>query len=227
MSHHGYIDESGTLGHQQIMTVALVVLNGARAADKLHVKLAKATVPNAPKMRGLAELEKWYASQRLHFADMENTRKLKLGKALSTATVAVFVASFKHVDVNSSHEQRFEIYKRLLKATINSAFETFSDLSIGIAKQGGWEDYEKPLLAELRDLPEAFTAKGFYRKGVFYLASGAKPGLQIADFYASSSRNARLAHSGVDDLTGPYELIKHQVKNFEEIVLETLIQKEK
>lgn len=49
MSHHGYIDESGTLGHQQIMTVALVVLNGARAADKLHVKLAKATVPNAPK----------------------------------------------------------------------------------------------------------------------------------------------------------------------------------
>ncbi len=218
MSHHGYIDESGTLSHHEVMTVALVILNGARAAKKLHIRLAKSTIPNPPRTRGLGELEKWYASQQLHFADMETTRKLKLGKALSIENVEVFIASYKHQSANSSHEARFIMYKNLVKSTVSNAFRSYEDLTICIAKQGGWEDYGKSMLEELRLLPEAFTKQGDYRKGDFYLASASNPGLQIADFYASSSRNAMLICHDTNDLCAPYELIKHQICRFEQII---------
>jgi hypothetical protein len=217
MSNYGYIDESGTLSHQEVMTVALVILNGARAAKKLHKKLVQSTIPNPPKTRGLREVEKWYASQQLHFVDMETTRKLELGKALSTENIEVFIASYKHKRVDCSHEARFVIYKNLVKSTVNSAFGTYKELTICIAKQGGWEDYGKALLEELRLLPETFSKQGTYRKGDFYLASSSTPGLQIADFYASSSRNAMITCNDAKNLCAPYELVKHQIRKFDEI----------
>lgn len=44
MPHYGFIDESGTLQEHEVLTVALVVLDGARVADKLHLKVSKSVL---------------------------------------------------------------------------------------------------------------------------------------------------------------------------------------
>jgi hypothetical protein len=41
MTHYGFIDESETMPKDKIMTVALMILHGKHAADKVHFQLAK------------------------------------------------------------------------------------------------------------------------------------------------------------------------------------------
>jgi hypothetical protein len=223
MPRYGFIDESGTLDNHKVLTVALVIFEGARTAEKLHLKIVKSVFP-VPKARGLAEKEKWFAAQKLHFVDMNDDRKLKLGKELGKANISAFIASYWHSDENCSHEHRFGMYKELVKATINKALEDFDELAISIAKQGGWEKYGKQLIQELRPLPEAFTSAKRQVKSDFFLASAAKPGLQIADFYASSCRNFLLA-DGDENLAAPYQLVNHRVRHFEQIRLDVLKRK--
>lgn len=226
MPHYGFIDESGTLQEHEVLTVALVVLDGARVADKLHLKVSK-SVFTPPKTRGLAEKEKWFAAQKLHFADMDERQKLAMGAELAKANIAAVITNYWHTDESTSHEHRFAMYRSLVKATINKAFESFDDLMISVSKQGGWESYGPSFLQELRLLPDEFTKRGDYRKGYFFLSSAAKPGQQIADYFASSSRNFLLAKSDAS-LSSPYECVQHQVRHFEEMkAVAELLAKEK
>jgi hypothetical protein len=90
---------------------------------------------------------------------------------------------------------------------------------VSIAKQGGWESYGPTLIRELRSQPEQYITDSNYRKVGFFLASPSKPGHQIADFYASSSRNFLIA-DGNSSMVAPFERVSHQVVSLEEVNFE-------
>jgi hypothetical protein len=217
MIKHGFIDESGTLADQGVMTVALVLLNGARTAEKLHPKLTKSIYPTHS-ARGLKQMEQFYASQELHFAQMNDKQKLAIADVLSKSNITAFVGFCQHTEDSTEHNHRFLMYRELLKLTINKAFETTDELIVSIAKQGGWESYGGELISELRYLPQAFTRTGQFRKGEFFLSSPLKQGLQIADFYASSSWHFLRAGQNTAQCAA-YERIRHQVAHFGELTL--------
>jgi hypothetical protein len=198
------------------MTVALIVLDGVRAADRLHLRIAKSLAPAPSKTRGRAALEKWYEKHQVHFVDMDEEHKLMVGNELGKANITAFIAGYWHTEESTTHEHRFAMYKQLVKTTTRRAFWAFDDLVVAIAKQGGWDTYGRPFMEELRQVPDEFISAGIYRKGAFFLSSPAKPGPQIADFYASSSRSFLLAETDAS-LAAPYELIQHQVRHFERI----------
>lgn len=215
MTKHCFVDESGTMADQHVMTVAVVVLDGARTAEKIHPKLTRAVFA-PPKVRGLKELERWYAAQELHFTEMNESQKLAVGSVLGAANISVVIGYCKHSIVDVAHDVRFELYRELLKCTIRKAFLLDNEFVVSIAKQGGWESYGPSLISELRTLPEQFTTGGNYRKANFLLASPSKQGHQIADFYASSSRNFLIA-DGNNAMSAPFDRVSHQVVHFEEL----------
>lgn len=134
---HAFIDESGTLQDQEIMTVALVVLDGARSAEKLHLKASK-VIFTRPTTRGLKEREKWFASRTLHFAEMNDDQKLALGSELGRSNIASVIASHWHTEASSTHEHRFAVYSKLVEMTILRAFEFYKQLNIALpSKEAG------------------------------------------------------------------------------------------
>ncbi len=212
---HAFIDESGTLQDQEIMTVALVVLDGARSAEKLHLKASK-VIFTPPKTKGLKEREKWFASRTLHFAEMNDDQKLALGSELGRANIASVIASHWHTEASATHEHRFAVYSKLVEMTILRAFEFYKQLNIAIAKQGGWQVYGPPFLEQLRKLPGQYKYNtGQYREADIYLASSANHGIQLADFFASSCRNYLLSKSA-NRLAEPYERVQHLVVQLDE-----------
>jgi len=215
-SRYAFIDESGTLQHHEVMTVALIVLDGVRAADKIHLRLVKSLSIAPSQKHGRMALDEWNEKQQIHFTDMDEGHQLSIGTELGKANISVFIASHWRTKESVTHEHRFGVYKQLVKTTIRAAFGTFDDLVVAIAKQGGWEAYGKPLIEELRLLPGEFMSAGMYRKGTFFLSSGAKPGPQIADFYASASRHFLLARTDAS-LAKSYERIQHQIRHFERL----------
>ena len=218
MAKHCFVDESGTVAHQEIMTVALVMLEGGRTAEKLHPKLTKLAF-RKPKLRGLKELERWYETRELHFINLSDAEKLAIGQELAKANIKAFVGYCRHTDESSEHEHRHLMYTELLKKTIHKAYEVEEDLVISIGKQGGSDIYGPPLLRALREIPQVLSAGGTYRRGNFFLASPSKQGQQISDFYASASWHY-LQSGGDANRSGAFDLIKHQLC-LEEISLET------
>jgi len=208
MPHHAYIDESGTREHQGIMTVAAVVFEGANSAAKLHESVMKELNPR------YFELVKEAKRQRrklpsMHYVDLSDVHKSRAGARLAKANVSVFSASFWYESTTMEHDERFAIYGQLVKTVITSAFERFQEIEIAIAKQGGWQDYGRAFLADLKEIPKEFSQNGHYRKGEIYLASAAKAGIQLADFYVGCIRDYHRDEASV------HELIKHQVVTYE------------
>ena len=188
MVHHAFIDESGTREHQGIMTVAAVVLDGAKAAAKLHESVMKELNPK------YLELVKERKKQRrklpsMHFADMSEDAKSKASAHLAKANVSVFSASFWYDQSEMDHDERFSIYKQLVKIVITQAFNKHENIEIAIAKQGGWQQYEREFLAEVKQIPQGFMEQNKFCKGNAYLVSAAKPGIQLADFYVGCIRD--------------------------------------
>src|ERR1039457_4937224 len=163
MPHYVFIDESGTMEHQDVMTVAAVVFEGAHSAVNLHDHVMGDLNPNyAQLLKHLKHRRQGSKLPRLHFTDMTDQQRATAGKRLAMAKVAVFTASYWYKTQSMSHETRFEIYTELVKLSIQKAFETHKELEVGIAKQGGWQDYERKLVTELKQIPAGFTHKGDY-----------------------------------------------------------------
>ncbi len=209
---------------QEIMTVALVMLEGVRTAEKLHPRLTKLAF-RAPKARGLKELERWYETLVLHFINLSDREKLAIGRELATANIKAVVGYCRHTSESEDHEHRHLMYTELLKKTISTAYENEEDLVVSIGKQGGSDIYGPPLLSTLREIPQTFTSGGTYRRGDFFLASPSKQGEQISDFYASASWHY-LQSGGDASRSGAFELIKNQI-SLEEISLVKELAKEK
>src|ERR1700722_3216115 len=169
MAHHAYIDESGTMDHQGVMTVAMVIFEGAHSAQKLHTQILTALIPNYVQV-----INKYRKGRRsvgampgLHFSDMDDHHKRLVTTVLSDAKLTSYTASYIHQPEPKTHEVRFAIYTALVKTTIRSALEHHQNLFIGVAKQGGWQNYEHDFFSRLRDVPEEFARKRSHRKVEF------------------------------------------------------------
>jgi len=205
MTHHAYIDESGTLDHQEVMTVAMVVLEGSFSAQSIHKEAALKVNP------------RWFEKSRralkvhFHYADMLKEHKLSVGGVFGKKRIDCFTSCFYHDGNLKSSSERFGIYTQLIKSCLIQGYEIYDDLTILIERQGGWDSYKAALVSELNTIPEQFTKRGRFCTGKFELKSGTKPGLQLADFYAGATRDFLLAHKD-SSLADAYELIKHQVR---------------
>jgi hypothetical protein len=109
MTYYGFIDESGTMPRDKIMTVALIILHGKHAANKIHFQLAKLLYSHS-KIKGRGKLERWYNRKELHYADMTSIDKLIIGENLAKASLNAYVASVKHINMHDTHTFRFALY---------------------------------------------------------------------------------------------------------------------
>lgn len=208
MVNHAYIDESGTMDHQGVMSVAMIILEGAHSAQKLHDQVMTALHPK------YIELVKQMKKDRkpsnylphLHFADMSDQQKRIVSSRLAQAKATVFTAHHWH-EGDKTHQERFEIYTELVKMCTRKAFESHRELVIGIAKQGGWQKYESDFCSVLRMVPDEFSREGIYRKANFELLSAVRPGVQLADFYAGTVRDFIIDES--ERLS--YDLLQEQI----------------
>lgn len=209
MVKHVFIDESGTRENQELMTVAAVVFEGANSADRLHLSAMKVLNPK------YLELVKELKKQRkelpsMHYIDMSDAQKREVGERLAQAQITVYSASFWYDPENKyEHNERFNVYKQLVTKVIEDAFKQHKELSIAIAKQGGWKEHGAAFLRELKSIPENYRRQhSDYREGEFYLLSAAKSGIQLADFYVGSIRDSHR------DIHTSHDKIKHQVKTY-------------
>lgn len=204
------------MDHQGVMSVAMVILEGANSAQRLHDHVMTALNPK------YSQLVKQLKKDRkplpgLHYADMSAEYKRIVAGRLSEAKVTVLTAHHRHQS-DKSHSERFSIYGELIKTCVRTAFETHGELIVGVAKQGGWQKYEQDFCASLRLLPDEFTKQGNYRKAEFKLLSAAKPGIQLADFYVGAVREFTMDES----VTVPFDLIREQVISREFQALEVV-----
>lgn len=208
MSFHAYLDESGTMDHQGVMSVAMIILEGANSAQKLHDHVMTALNPKYIQLIKQMKKERKQAKDmpHLHFADMTLDQKCKVGGALANAKVRVYTAHHLH-HREKTHQERFEIYTELVKLCIWKAMKDHNTLVITIAKQGGWQKYERDFLAQLRALSEKFTRIRNYRQVSIELRSAIKPGIQLADFYVGAVREYTMDRS----TAGPYTFIREQI----------------
>jgi hypothetical protein len=208
MTHHAYVDESGTMDFQGVMTVAMVVLEGSHSAKRLHEHIMTALNPQYPQLVKQLKKERKSTSElpQLHFADMTGAQKRDISDRLAKAKVTVFAASHWHEGAKT-HDERFQIYTELVKMCIRSGFNYHKELAIAIAKQGGWPKYQQDFLARLRTLPGEFTGAGNFRKADLELQSAVKPGIQLADFYVGAVRDFLMDESLFPD----FYLIQQQI----------------
>src|SRR5580700_7133557 len=117
MPHYAYIDESGTMDHQDVMTVAAVVFEGAHSAAKLHDHVMRALIPKYGQL--LRQLnkgrQKGSKRPRMHFTDMDDANKSVVADLVRTAKLTVFTASYWYESLSLSHDTRFCIYTELVK----------------------------------------------------------------------------------------------------------------
>jgi hypothetical protein len=219
MTYYGFIDESGTMPKDKIMTIALVILHGKHAADKVHFHVAKLLYPN-PKIKGRARLEHWYDKQKLHYADMSAIDKLTVGESLAKVSIKAYVASTRHTNMSKTHSFRFQLYKELVKSTINAALADFEDLVINIGRQGGSQKYGSDLIKELQILQNENNRQ--IRKNKIFLLSASNAGIQLADFYASASRDYILSKSTAISAT-PYAKVCHQITQLPELEITPIL----
>ncbi len=210
MPHFVYIDESGTMDHQGVMSVAAVVFEGAHSAQNLHDQVMKALDPQYYQLVKRLKKERKPANEmpHLHFTELNDDQKRTVASRLAKAKLSIFTASYFHEPTPKNHDARFAIYTEVVKMTIRDTLEDHKELVIAIGKQGGWQKYERDFRAQLRPLVEELTRSGNYRKADFILLPATKPGIQIADFYVGTIRD--LHKSDADSLPVACDLLRQQ-----------------
>jgi len=203
----GYIDESGTRDYQKVMTVALIVLEGKFSANKIHHEALNSLVPH----RTRPETNTQFLASGMHYCDMSKKQRSLVGLVLSRHPIECFISCHYHETNETSHAARFSIYTKLLITCLEEALKTHRDLVVTIGQQGGWSGYCTPLIKDLQNVVTAASGQRGFRKAKFALQSAAKPGIQLADFYAGATRDHLLTSRGGRSTT-PYDLIAHQVK---------------
>jgi hypothetical protein len=73
MTKHCFIDESGTMDHQGVMSVALITLEGVNSAQRLHDQIMTALDSGyLARVKLLKKERKSTHWPRLHYADMSS-----------------------------------------------------------------------------------------------------------------------------------------------------------
>ncbi len=214
MTKHSYIDESGTKDDQEVMALALIVLEGGFTAAKIHKHLIASLNPkyvDSKKVGGKAK-------PALHYADMSKEHKRTSGLVLASYSVDCFASYYYHDGSEKTHEQRHSIYSNLVKNCVSQAFHVYDELEIGIAQQGDWQSYATNLVSELQGAVTTLSRRYQFKKANFDFLSAAKPGIQLADYYVGAVRGHLLKHKD-ESLGDAYELIQNQVRD---LAMETI-----
>jgi hypothetical protein len=186
---YAYIDESGTREYQGVMTVALIVLEGRRTAEKLHEKVMCTLFEDYIEKRKLFKKKAIHRLPYLHYTEMSRNHRERVGVKLAAASVSAYVSYYWHDGKATKHEQRFEIYTNLVKESILLATRDHNELSVTVAQQGGWQGYERQFEQQLKALEYDHTNGRMYRRLTIKLNSARHPGIQLSDFYAGVSRD--------------------------------------
>jgi hypothetical protein len=207
---YGYIDESGTLVEQQVMTVGLVLLDGRRSADRIAERILKELYPH------LTELPKELGKKKLHFADMQEATQIKVARHLAQEKLCGVINSHWHSSESETHQILFSRYTMMIQLLLYKGLElTSGDLQLVIAEQGSPEIYKGKLFADLDKTVELYRRRtGVYRKVGFELNSAQiVRGLQLADFYAGTVRKMWLEglQGREAKASAPYRQIEHQI----------------
>jgi hypothetical protein len=206
MLRYAYIDESGTREYQKVMTVALVLLDGKRTAERIIDKLGALFHADH------AKRSRRRNSTDLHYANLSRADRERLANELANARISAFVSYYWHDGKAAKHQQRFAIYASLVKETIQLALANSPQLSVTIAQQGGWRGYERAFESSLKLLEHNHTTGSeTYRKLEIDLQPARRPGVQLADFYAGACREYLLDPDCPTTGT-PFRSIKHQVE---------------
>jgi hypothetical protein len=211
MVHYAYIDESGTQPEHQVMTVSLVLVNGRRAAERVHLRVLKELHPH------LVHEAKALSKKKLHFSDMPDDIQIVVARHLAQEQILSVINFYWHNGEDEPHEVIFGRYTRMVQLLLYRALElTTGELRVVIAQQGGWETYETPFLAEIEKSAKLFSKrnKQVFRQIDYELKPAQSVcGLQLADFYAGTVRKMF-----IDSLTGleghlssPYSQVQHQI----------------
>lgn len=150
---------------------------------------------------------------QLHYTDMDSLQRHLVGKQLSGIKVSVFASVYQHHN-KKHHEEYFAIYRQLVHQVIEKALEEYKYLTVIIAKQGGWQKYQRYFLTDLKRIPEKHITAGRFVKAKFSLDSAINPGIQLADFYAGILREHILT-TKIDSQSFNYELLNSQYKSIE------------
>lgn len=210
MSYWGFVDESGTLAEQKVMTVSLVLVDGSRTADRINERILKDLHPH------LAKDLKVLMKKNLHFVDMSESEQSRAAKILAKEKIAAVINSHWHSGEDEPYEVIFGRYTRMVQNILYKGLEfTSGDLNLVIAQQGGWETYEHNFLEEVGKAVLLFRQRQkAYRKVDMQLKPAHQiRGLQLADFYAGSGRKMLLERlDGSEGASSPYDQVEHQVR---------------
>ena len=208
---YGYIDESGTLVEQQVMTVSLVLLDGRRTADRITERILKELFPH------LAGSVKDLNKKKLHFTDMQEPTQNLVASHLAKEKISGVINSHWHSNASETHQELFSRYTKMVQLLLYKGLEmTSGDLQIVIAEQGSPDTYKGKLFGDLGKTVELYRRRtGAYRSVGFELKSAQTVrGLQIADFYAGTVRKMWL--EGLQGLeskaSAPYRHVEHQIR---------------
>jgi len=208
MPHYAYIDESGTLFDQQVMTISLLVLPSPHAHTKIHKQVLKGIHENYD---AKVKSAKGAGSKRpgIHYREMENDHRLAAAEILAAeANVSVITCIHYHEGCPTTYDEFFARYQAMVKMVIADAIEMYEDLELFIAVISGPKgDYQTPLLAEIEEIRQELHQRLGFRKLKVSFAKAAMAGVQLADFYAGARREYLLPAG--DNKSGAYELIEH------------------
>jgi hypothetical protein len=205
---YGFIDESGTMDDQEIMTVGLIILDGQFASRKIQTSILKALYP-----KRFAEKKSKRGADKslmLHYFELEPAQKADVARILAEHNITCHCSYYYHDGKVKTHEERSAIYRSMVRACILSALESHEELDICVARQGAGPEQKSEFLAELRLIPDNCRKK--YRKVKFSLGTNAHEGVQLADFYVGATRDyfrSSLLQDGT--LATAYQIIEPQV----------------
>jgi len=215
MTHFAYVDESGTKDDQEVMTVALVVMEGAATAAAVQKHMLAVLHPKHKNKNQ----NRSGAKPKLHFTDMKMPQVRACGKVLAAYPINCFSSHYYHDGKAKSHEERHSIYVSLVEECLKQALAFYNDIEITIAQQGDWQTYSAEMTKKLKKLAaELGKRHGFKRVKIKY-SSAVKPGIQIADYYAGAVRGNLLRHKN-EDLSAAFNQIERQVRETSQITLE-------
>lgn len=204
----GFIDESGTKDDQLVMTVSLIVLDGQFTCRSIQKAILQALYPKRV-AENLSKKDKARPRLGMHYCDINDGDKLAAAQILIKENVRCYMSCYYHDGNLKAHEERFSIYKSMVRSCVLAALDDFDDLDICVAAQGGVSAYKKEFLLELKELPGQYRE---YRKARFRLESNAHAGIQLADFYAGAVRDFLISQHGQDYiLAAAYNIIEVQI----------------
>ena len=208
MTRHSYIDESGTKDDQEVMALALIVLEGGFTAAKIHKHLIGSLNPK------YLDSKKVGGKLALHYADMSKEHKRTSGLILASYSVDCFASYYYHDGSEKTHGERHFIYSNLVKNCVSQALQVYDELEVSIAQQGDWQSYAIDLINELQGVVSTLSRRYQFKKAKFDFLSAAKPGIQLADYYVGAVRGHLLKHSD-ESLGTAFDLIQHQVRELQ------------